>query len=145
MATEPQQNQEQQEQHEQRREHAANADATHREAYEYWGYLLKSDKCGTPLLDRLLKGIAEVIVSCGATKAICVVVVELEHVGADGATVEQAVRAQRLARPHAVADCSMVPRCRRRLRSSLQRHAAVLNCLYLPLAGRIPQPATRTH
>lgn len=61
MATEPQQNQEQ---HEQRREHAANADATHREAYEYWGYLLKSDKCGTPLLDSLLKGIAEVIVSC---------------------------------------------------------------------------------
>ncbi|KAH7406613.1 hypothetical protein DE146DRAFT_777959 [Phaeosphaeria sp. MPI-PUGE-AT-0046c] len=58
MATEPQQNQEQ---HEQRQEHAANADATHREAYEYWGYLLKSDKCGTPLLDRLLKGIAQVI------------------------------------------------------------------------------------
>ena len=52
-----------QDQHQQRQEHAANVDATHREAYEYWDYLLKPDKCGTELLDRLLKGIAEVIVS----------------------------------------------------------------------------------
>jgi hypothetical protein len=43
----------------------AHMDAAHREAYEYWGYLFKKDKCGTPLLDRLLKGIAEVIVSGG--------------------------------------------------------------------------------
>ncbi|KAH7067140.1 hypothetical protein FB567DRAFT_458232 [Paraphoma chrysanthemicola] len=50
-----------QEQHEARQEHAANVDATHREAYEYWGYLLKPDKCGTPLLDRLLRGIADII------------------------------------------------------------------------------------
>lgn len=53
---------------EQHEEHAANlahADAAHREAYDYWGYLFKQDKCGTPLLDRLLKGIAEVIVSRG--------------------------------------------------------------------------------
>ena len=42
----------------------AQADAAHREAYDYWGYLFKEDKCGTPLLDRLLKGIAYVIVSC---------------------------------------------------------------------------------
>jgi hypothetical protein len=40
-------------------------DAAHREAYQYWGYLFKSDKCGTPLLDRLLKGIAAAIVSGG--------------------------------------------------------------------------------
>lgn len=49
-------------------EHAANtanADAAHREAYDYWGYLFQEDKCGTPKLDRLLKGIAEVIVSMG--------------------------------------------------------------------------------
>ncbi|EAT83111.2 hypothetical protein SNOG_09846 [Parastagonospora nodorum SN15] len=52
MASEAHQNQEQ---------HAANIDATHREAYEYWGYLFKPDKCGTPLLDRLLKGIADLI------------------------------------------------------------------------------------
>lgn len=48
-------------------EHTANlahADASYREAYQYWGYLFKEDKCGTPLLDRLLKGIAETIVSC---------------------------------------------------------------------------------
>jgi hypothetical protein len=47
-------------------EHAANtaqADAAHREAYDYWGYLFQEDKCGTPLLDRLLRGIADVIVS----------------------------------------------------------------------------------
>jgi hypothetical protein len=50
-------------QHDEGQEHAANADATHREACEYWGYLLKPDKCGTPLLDRLLKGIAHIIVS----------------------------------------------------------------------------------
>ncbi|CBX91269.1 hypothetical protein LEMA_P067770.1 [Plenodomus lingam JN3] len=45
-------------------EHTANlahADASYREAYQYWGYLFKEDKCGTPLLDRLLKGIAETI------------------------------------------------------------------------------------
>ncbi|KAI8932493.1 hypothetical protein NX059_010675 [Plenodomus lindquistii] len=39
----------------------ARAGASYREAYQYWGYLFKEDKCGTPLLDRLLKGIAEVI------------------------------------------------------------------------------------
>ncbi|KAI4689829.1 uncharacterized protein J4E84_004009 [Alternaria hordeiaustralica] len=39
----------------------AQADAAHREAYDFWGYLFKEDKCGTPLLDRLLKGIAYVI------------------------------------------------------------------------------------
>jgi len=45
---------------------AANAEAAHREAYEYWGYLIKPDKCGTETLDRLLKGLAEVIVSACA-------------------------------------------------------------------------------
>ncbi|KAF2675880.1 hypothetical protein K458DRAFT_482127 [Lentithecium fluviatile CBS 122367] len=40
---------------------AAGVDAAHREACEYWGYLIKPDKCGTELFDRLLKGIAEVI------------------------------------------------------------------------------------
>ncbi|KAH9862913.1 hypothetical protein J1614_011006 [Plenodomus biglobosus] len=45
-------------------EYAANlahTDPSYREAYQYWGYLFKEDKCGMPLLDRLLKGIAEVI------------------------------------------------------------------------------------
>lgn len=42
---------------------ATNADATQREAKDYWGYLIKVDKCGTDLFDRLLKGIADVIVS----------------------------------------------------------------------------------
>jgi hypothetical protein len=42
---------------------AADVDATHREACQYWGYLIQPDKCGTPLFDRLLRGIAEVIVS----------------------------------------------------------------------------------
>lgn len=46
-------------------ENAANDEAAQREAYDYWGYLLKPDKCGTPMLDRLLKGIADVIVSGG--------------------------------------------------------------------------------
>jgi hypothetical protein len=57
MAGEPNESKEQQE------ATAANAEATQREASEYWGYLFQADKCGTPLLDRLLKGIAEVIVS----------------------------------------------------------------------------------
>ena len=51
------------EQEEQHAANTANADAAHREAYDYWGYLFQEDKCGTPKLDRLLKGIAEVIVS----------------------------------------------------------------------------------
>jgi hypothetical protein len=42
----------------------ANADAAaHKEAFQYWGYLIKEDKCGTELFDRLLKGIADAIVS----------------------------------------------------------------------------------
>lgn len=45
-------------------ENAANDEATQKEAYNYWGYLLKPDKCGTDKLDNLLKGIADVIVSC---------------------------------------------------------------------------------
>jgi hypothetical protein len=60
MASEPKKDQEQRDGSQ---EHAANVDATHREAYEYWGYLLQEDKCGTPILNRLLKGIAEVVVS----------------------------------------------------------------------------------
>lgn len=44
-----------------RAQETANVEAAHREAYQYWGYLIKADKCGTPLFDRLLKGIAEVI------------------------------------------------------------------------------------
>ncbi len=46
----------------------ANVDAAQREAYDYWGYLFKKDKCGTPKLDRLLKGIAAVIVSGPGTQ-----------------------------------------------------------------------------
>jgi hypothetical protein len=48
---------------EQREASAGNTDVAQREAYEYWGYLFQPDKCGTELLDRLLRGIAEVIVS----------------------------------------------------------------------------------
>jgi hypothetical protein len=44
----------------------ANADATRKEAAQYWGYLIKKDKCGTETFDRLLKGIAAVIVSSDA-------------------------------------------------------------------------------
>jgi hypothetical protein len=39
--------------------------AAHREAFEYWGYLIQPDKCGTSLFNRLLEGIAEIIVSPG--------------------------------------------------------------------------------
>ncbi|KAJ4985127.1 hypothetical protein SVAN01_09354 [Stagonosporopsis vannaccii] len=46
---------------EQPAENVASDEAAQREAYDYWGYLLKPDKCGTPKLDRLLKGIAEII------------------------------------------------------------------------------------
>lgn len=48
---------------------AGNVDAAKREALDYWGYLIKVDKCGTPLFDRLLQGIAEVIVSGRSTYA----------------------------------------------------------------------------
>jgi hypothetical protein len=53
-------------------EKAANDEAAQREAYDYWGYLLKADKCGTPMLDRLLKGVAEAIVSEGRRIMDCV-------------------------------------------------------------------------
>lgn len=42
---------------------AANDEAAYREAYQYWEYLIRPDKCGTEKLDRLLRGIAGVIVS----------------------------------------------------------------------------------
>lgn len=45
-----------------------NADAAQREAKDYWGYLIKPDKCGTELFDRLLKGIAQIIVSARSKK-----------------------------------------------------------------------------
>jgi len=48
----------------------ANVDTAHREACEYWGYLIKADKCGTELFDRLLLGIAEVIVSAGQLRQL---------------------------------------------------------------------------
>ena len=34
-----------------------------REALQYWGDLIRPDKCGTEKLDRLLKGVAKYIVS----------------------------------------------------------------------------------
>lgn len=43
-------------------ENIANDEAAQREAFDYWEYLIQDDKCGTPKLDRLLKGIAELIV-----------------------------------------------------------------------------------
>lgn len=49
----------------------AGMDAAYREAYDYWGYLIKPDKCGTELFDRLLKGIAEVIVSADRRRTLC--------------------------------------------------------------------------
>lgn len=60
MAAEPR---ESQEQREERAAMKAHADATEREACQFWGYLLRDDKTGTEKLDRLLRGIAEVIVS----------------------------------------------------------------------------------
>lgn len=39
------------------------ADAAEREAQDYYGYLIKKDKSGTDTFNRLLKGIAKVIVS----------------------------------------------------------------------------------
>lgn len=51
-------------------QNAAQADVEHREATEYWGYLIKPDKCGTELFDRLLKGIADVIVSAPLRSAL---------------------------------------------------------------------------
>lgn len=39
------------------------ADAAQREATDYYGYLIKKDKSGTDTFNRLLKGIAKVIVS----------------------------------------------------------------------------------
>ena len=38
-------------------------EAAQKEAYQYWGYLIKEDKCGTETLDRLLRGLADVVVS----------------------------------------------------------------------------------
>jgi hypothetical protein len=86
MATEPTEEQEHQ------KEHApdlAHLDAAHREAYQYWGYLFKADKCGTPLLDRLLKGIADTIVSEEELQDC----MQLGDFRADDEAVEQEVRA----------------------------------------------------
>lgn len=44
----------------------ASEEAAHREACDYWGYLIKADKCGTELFNRLLEGIADVVVSATA-------------------------------------------------------------------------------
>lgn len=43
-------------------EHLAKAAAS-KEAYQYWGYLIKEDKCGTERLDSLLRSLGGVIVS----------------------------------------------------------------------------------
>jgi hypothetical protein len=40
--------------------------AAGKEASQYWGYLIKEDKCGTDRLDRLLRGLGAVIVSARA-------------------------------------------------------------------------------
>lgn len=42
-----------------------------REALQYWGFLVKKDKCGTELLNRLLSGIAQYIVSLGCRLTAC--------------------------------------------------------------------------
>jgi len=95
--------------------HLAQADAAHREAYNYWGYLFKEDKCGMPLLDRLLKGIAEVIVSLEQPVRALQKCWRGKARPADGDGVEQAIRAERVCRPDALAACGVVSRCGRRL------------------------------
>jgi hypothetical protein len=50
---------------------AQNADAAHKEAIDYWGYLIKPEKCWTELFNRLLRGIADVIMSRDATADFC--------------------------------------------------------------------------
>lgn len=42
-----------------------------REALQYWGFLVKKDKCGTELLNRLLSGIARYIVGFGCLLTAC--------------------------------------------------------------------------
>ena len=44
--------------------------AAGKEAYQYWGYLIKEDKCGTERLNRLLRGLGGVIVSARADMPI---------------------------------------------------------------------------
>lgn len=50
----------------------------HREAMQYWGYLVKPDKCGSEKLDCLLAGIADYIVrSTTRFFGLCTIVQEL--------------------------------------------------------------------
>lgn len=115
--------QEQKEKGTQQGEHAAklaHADAAHREAYDYWGYLFKPDKCGTPLLDRLLRGIATTIVS-GSTSCVLRPLADLHRARSSSPTTHPTSRPRSL--PHTIAMLVATTTCSLPTRLPLPSHS----------------------
>jgi hypothetical protein len=83
-----------------------NLESEEKEALQYWGYLLKDDKCGTEMLNRLLEGIAKYIVCAkpfrrGERWSY--------HMS------DYHLRTGRLSGPESLATRGILPRCRRQL------------------------------
>lgn len=106
-------------------------------ASQYWGYLIKPDKSPSLLLEKLLLGIANYIVS-----TIC-----RSSAGSTSADRFAPTDNKHLPMGHPIPDseqaCSLLSPCRRQLRWTLSRDSPGISILYISITGMLPFPSTR--
>lgn len=106
-------------------------------ANDYWGYLIKPDKSPSPLLEKLLLGIANYIVSnicrsnTGPTSADSFAPTDSKHLPMG------------YPMPHSEQACSLLSPCRWQLRWALSRDSPGIYILYISITGMLPFPPTR--
>lgn len=106
-------------------------------ASQYWGYLIKPDKSPTMLLEKLLLGIANYIVS-----TIC------RSTGRSTSADQFAPKGDKclpMGYPisHPEQACSLLSPCRRQLRWTISRYSPGISILYISITGMLPFPSTR--
>lgn len=106
-------------------------------ASQYWGYLIKPDKSPSLLLERLLLGIANYIVS-----TICRSSTRLTSADSFAPTDDKHLP-MGYPIPHSEQACSLLSPCRRQLRWTLSRDSPGVSILYISITRMLPFPPTR--
>lgn len=106
-------------------------------ASQYWGYLIKPDKSPTLLLEKLLLGIANYIVStiCRST-ARSTSADQFAPTGDKRLPMGYPI-------PHSEQACSLLSPCRRQLRWTISRYSPGISILYISITGMLPFTSTR--
>lgn len=115
-------------------------EAEQKEAEQYWGYLIKSDRTGSDKLKNLLRGLHGLIVSHDQTFAPATTW-RGQTIHADRVAAEYRVRPVRLIRLDSGPTRSLLSRLQRQLRPAVPVHSTVDSCLYLQELELPPQSA----